>query len=57
MLKNVIMTVVTLHQVVSSGGSVQVECRVSLGPLEDRSVKTLRFRKRKVIFAKPIVEG
>ncbi|KAF2367564.1 hypothetical protein FHG87_001674 [Trinorchestia longiramus] len=32
--------------VVEAGGSVQIECRVSLGPLHDRTVKTLRVRMR-----------
>ncbi|XP_018012567.1 uncharacterized protein LOC108669677 [Hyalella azteca] len=42
---------VPAQQVVEAGGSVQVECRVSLGPLQDRAVKTLRVRMRDYFFS------
>ncbi|XP_047740274.1 uncharacterized protein LOC125179118 [Hyalella azteca] len=35
----------------AAGGSVQVECRVCLGPLQDRVVKTLRVRMRDNFFS------
>ena len=37
-------------QVVDSGGSVHLECRATLGPLESRAVKTLRVRMKENYF-------
>ena len=50
----IIINIIILYnelQIVDSGGSVQLECRVSLGPLEDRTVRTLRVRMRDYFFS------